>query len=138
MFLRICNPMVLNWGFVIPSFVLLFLHHLVRIVLPVLKSHFHEILSYRKALQIHTFQTIGLSAHQAALQIVELDLGGLHIGRVLQIEPVLGSVGVEHVRAEKDIGLGDVVNVAIMDKNVKQFIMRRTVYFTTNHKTITR
>ena len=77
----------------------LFLHHLIRKALPVFQRHLHEILPWGEALHIQAFQSLALRANEAPLQVVELDLLGLHVGRVLQVEPVLGGVGVEQVRA---------------------------------------
>ena len=75
----------------------LFFHHLVRISLPILQGDLHQVLPWHEALQVDAFQAIALCAHQAALQVVKLDLCGLYVGRVLQVEPVLGGVGVEEV-----------------------------------------
>jgi hypothetical protein len=57
-------------------------------------------------LQAEALQVLALRAHQAALQVVELDLHGLHVGRVLQVELVLGGVGVEQVGTDEGFRFG--------------------------------
>lgn len=96
------------------------LHHLVRKALPVFQRHLHEILPWGKALHIHAFQTLALRAHEAALQVVELDSGRFHVGGVLQVESVLGGVGVVHVGAEEGIGFGDTFGVFVMDEIIEE------------------
>ena len=73
------NKNVLNKYFPL-YFCFLFLHHLVRISLPILHSDLHKILPRREALQVDAFQFFALCANEAALQVVKLDLGGLHVG----------------------------------------------------------
>ena len=85
---------------------LLFLHHLVRKALPVLQRDFHQVLPRRKAIHIETVEILILCMYQVTLQVVELDLFGLHVGRVLQVELVLGGVGVVNVGAKERICLG--------------------------------
>ena len=87
-------------------FVFLFLHHLVRISLPILHSDLHKILPRREALQVDAFQFFALCANEAALQVVKLDLGGLHVGRVLQVDLVLCGVGVEQVGTDEGFRFG--------------------------------
>ena len=41
----------------------LFLHHLVRISLPILHSDLHQVLPWREALQVDAFQSLALRAH---------------------------------------------------------------------------
>ena len=98
----------------------LFLHHLVRKALPVFQRHLHEILPWGEALHVQAFQALALRAHKAALQVVELDLLGLHIWRVLQVEPVLGGVGVVHVGAEEGFGFGDAFGVFVVDEIIEE------------------
>ena len=93
------NKNVLNKYFPL-YFCFLFLHHLVRISLPILHSDLHE------ALQVDAFQFFALCANEAALQVVKLDLGGLHVGRVLQVDLVLCGVGVEQVGTDEGFRFG--------------------------------
>ena len=84
----------------------LFLHHLVRKHLPVFQSDLHQVLPWREALQVDAFYALTLRAHQAALQVVKLDLLGLHVGRVLHAELVLGGVGEEQVGTDEGFRFG--------------------------------
>ena len=74
-----------------------FLHHLVRKALPVFQRHFHQILPWGETLHIYAFQALALRAHKPPLQVIELDLLGLYVGRVLQVELVMGGVGVSQI-----------------------------------------
>ena len=96
---------------------LLFLHNLVRKTLPVFQRHLHEILSWGEALDVQAFQALALRAHKSPLQVVELDLFGLHVGRVLQVESVLGGVGVIRVRTDEKRLLINIPQFILNDSN---------------------
>ena len=76
-----------------------FLHHLIREHLSVLHGDAERVGAGRQLAEVEGLEGVALRAHETALQVVELDLLRLHIGRVLQAELVLGGVGVEHVGA---------------------------------------
>ena len=82
-----------------------FLHHHVRERRAVRHGDLHHVLPRGEALQAEVFEARALAAHEAALQVVKPDLGRLHVGRVLQAEPVLGWVGVVGVGADDGLGL---------------------------------
>ena len=94
------NKNVLNKYFPL-YFCFLFLHHLVRISLPILQGDLHQVLSRREALQVDAFQFFALCANEAALQVVKLDLGGLH-----EVDLVLCGVGVEQVGTDEGFRFG--------------------------------
>ena len=75
----------------------LFLHHLIRKYLAVLQHDAHRVSACGQTGHIEAFQILALCLHQAALQVVEFDLLGCYVGRVLQMKLVLGGVGVEQV-----------------------------------------
>ena len=60
------NKNVLNKYFPL-YFCFLFLHHLVRISLPILQGDLHQVLPWREALQVDAFYALTLRAHQASL-----------------------------------------------------------------------
>ena len=99
------NKNVLNKYFPL-YFCFLFLHHLVRVHFPILQGDLHQVLPWREALQVDAFQFFALCANEAALQVVKLDLGGLHVGRVLQVDLVLCGVGVEQVGTDEGFRFG--------------------------------
>ena len=98
------------------------LHHLIRKALPVFQRHFHQILPWGEALHVYAFQSLALRAHKAPLQVVELDLFGLHVGRVLQAKLVVSGVGVVHIGAEEGFGFMNAINVIIVDEIEEEII----------------
>lgn len=95
----------------------LFLHHFIRKHFSVFQCHLHQVLPRRDALHLHAFQAVVLEAHYAALQVVELDFGGPHIGRVLQVEPVLGGIGIIIVGTDAGLPVINDPSVVLDDNN---------------------
>ena len=60
--------------------IVLLLHHLVRIGLPVLQCDTHRVCSGGQLAHVDAFEGLALRAHQAALQVEEVDLLGLNVG----------------------------------------------------------
>ena len=60
-----------------------FLHHLVRIGLPVLQCDAQGVGARGQLVHVDALEGLVLCAHQAALQVVKVDLNGLNIGREL-------------------------------------------------------
>ena len=78
-----------------------------------MQCHLHEILTRGETLHIHAFQVFGLFAYKPPLQVVKFDSFGLHVGRVLQVELVLGWVGVEQVGADEGFSFGCAVAIVL-------------------------
>ena len=81
------------------------LHHLVRKHLSVLHRDAQGVGTSGQRTEVNTLEGVALRAHQAALKVIQLHLGGFHIGRELQVEPGLGGIGVEQVGTNDIRGL---------------------------------
>ena len=103
-------------------FCVLLLHHLIRKHLPVFQSDAHGVGASGQAVHFQALQTVSLCSHQPPLQVVELDLRGRYVRRVLQVELVLDGVGVVGVGAERDFRFID--RPAVVAEDEEEYIRR--------------
>ena len=112
-------------------FCVLFLHHLIRKHLPAFQSDAHGVGASGQAVHFQALQAISLYAHQLPLKVVQLNLRGRYVGRVLQMELVLDGVGVEHIGADDDALFFQTV-VVVVDQKGKHLRSRCLEPYDTN------
>ena len=98
----------------------LFLHHLVDKGGAVLHRNAHGVDACGQLANVERLQAAALRMHQAALHVVELDLRGLRIRRVLHSELALRGVGIEAVGTHLHAALVGAYRAVVINEQPEQ------------------
>ena len=95
-----------------------FLHHLIRISLPVLQCDAQGVGARGQLAHVDALESLALRAHQTALEVEELDLLGLNVGGELHEQLVFHGVGIEAVGTNLDTAIVHAHRAVVVEEEV--------------------